>query len=561
MKKLNRLISWLDRFGFSEEVEILKEAGKGEAKLMRGSNFNVALKKILKDLPEDDESDVKEKVIELMEREMSEGDMDYFSNRSINDIEAREGDLKSLNKVERLSYYLSELYLMPNMFDIPAKYERGKVFKDYMSLPMFHVGGMMSKELNFFTPEGKPEISPDDYKENAESLNKHFEKFIEDNYPEKEARGEIEKVKIYSDGDYIGYIPGDKNISEDRDSCFSELRSEIGIKMGNCLGNKLKLHHCDDEKIYVYFSKDDKPHIMINIYGKELIEIDENLKGYKYEEKHFDRLEDFIFSNTNVMGIEKSEQIMDFFEEYNEDISDKVWAYYFNYNIDNMISKYQEMDAEDYVKELFGHLKLFSNSVGKSTPIIDPTNYNSVEIFDQARFDSIYNYISENTELDFDYGVGSLIILSNAFLFNPSKDNFLKIKNKLNMGVFNEFKKAENAQYKGISWILKMIFLTEEGEYEKLEACIKRYSEICKRYYYEPSKFRFSLIAENDDKYNDKGNSYFDQLFANYRFQINCQESDSGFESDEFRPFDDDHTCYSLKLSIIPSDFRMKRRF
>ena len=129
------------------------------------------------------------------------------------------------------------------------------------------------------------------------------------------------------------------------------------------------------------------------------------------------------------------------------------------------------------------------------------------------------------------------------------------------MGVFNEFKKTENAQYKGISWILKMIFLTEEGEYEKLEACIKRYSEICKRYDYEPSKFRFSLIAENDDKYNDKGNSYFDQQFANYRFQINCQESDSGFESDEFRPFDDDHTCYSLKLSIIPSDFRMKRRF
>ena len=40
-----------------------------------------------------------------------------------------------------------------------------------------------------------------------------------------------------------------------------------------------------------------------------------------------------------------------------------------------------------------------------------------------------------------------------------------KIKNKLNMGnCLVNSKKSENIQYKGISWILKMIFLTEEGE-------------------------------------------------------------------------------------------------
>jgi hypothetical protein len=171
----------------------------------------------------------------------------------------------------------------------------------------------------------------------------------------------------------------------------------------------------------------------------------------------------------------------------------------------------------------------------------------------------MYNYIDEDKGEGFDYKIGPLIILSNAFLLNPSKENFLKIKNKLNMRVFNEFKESGTAQYKSISWLLKMIFLTEEGEYEKLESSIKKYAEISEMYSDEPSKFKFSLIIENDDSYNDKGNSYFDQPFANYRFQINCGESDAA--DDEFRPFDDDNTCYSLKLSIIPSDFRMKRRF
>ena len=87
------------------------------------------------------------------------------------------------------------------------------------------------------------------------------------------------------------------------------------------------------------------------------------------------------------MGIEKSEKIMDFSKKSMMKISPfKFWAYYFNYNIDNMISKYQEMDVEDYVEELFGHLKLFSNSVGKSTPIIDPfVIIIQLEIFDPSQ--------------------------------------------------------------------------------------------------------------------------------------------------------------------------------
>ena len=75
--------------------------------------------------------------------------------------------------------------------------------------------------------------------------------------------------------------------------------------------------------------------------------------------------------------------------------------------------------------------------------------------------DTIFSgYINEGKGDDFDYKIGPLIILSNAFLLNPSRENFLKIKNKLNMRVFNEFKESNNAQYKSISWVLKMIFLT-----------------------------------------------------------------------------------------------------
>ena len=446
------------------------------------------------------------------------------------------------------------------MFDIPAKYEREKVFGDYMSLPMFHSGGKMSQELNFFTPENYPEISPDDYKTNAELLNEHFEKFIEDNYPEEES---AVVVKKYEDGDYIEYIPGDKSGSKRGDLvaekyCISNNRLEIGNRMGNCLGSKLMFHHCDEEKIYVYFSSNGAPIIMMNITNNTLYEIEGNNKNPGYVEKlHAERVKEFVFENSKVMGIEKSSDIINFFEDAELfDSGGDVHNHYFVKNIESLVSNYTEMDSEKYIDEIIDIFKQHCNS-NSSNPITEPLKFNSSEVFNQERFDSIYNNLEEQTSVSFNSSVGHLLILSKSFLLNPSRDNFLKIKKYLNARTFISFKGTNFRQYKSMSWLLKMIFLTVEHEYEKLESCIKKYKEICESDHSSLENINFRLFVENDDKYNEKENNYLELVFENYRFQISCMFPD--VSSDEFKPYE--HKCYGLKLSIIPNSFRAKKMF